>query len=242
MRGKIGNRIENPTMSRNTVRSTTPIVPEPLAVRPSPLLAGAGALVLAFVTPPLYVGPHLGATPMPTPSFRFQPRVERLDGPLAELSLVEACARLAAHRRDLALFEGCGTTASVLAFDPLPVRLPRSLTGLRRFVERLEPVAGDPVPGPFHGGFAGALAYELDASALGLALPADPWGLPALVGGLHTDFLVRDDGERVTWLVLGEEPGDGRPGVRERSRTLREELARPAPDSPCVARGPLVRR
>jgi para-aminobenzoate synthetase component 1 len=179
-------------------------------------------------------------TAMPPSTFRFQPRVEVLDGPPGALALAELAARLAP--RPLVLLDGWPRGTSVLAFDPLPLRAPRSLAGLRAFAARLQPRAGDEVPGGFHGGFLGALAYELGAAAeRGLRLPADPWRLPRLVGGLFVDFLVREEAAGVTYLVLGRDPGDGRPPPRERARALRARLARPAELDPCVPRGPLRR-
>ena len=179
---------------------------------------------------------------MATVAFRFRPRVELLDGTAGALALPDALARLAGAVDAPVLFDGgLGTRppSSVLAFDPLPARAPRSLAGLRAFVRRLERLDGDPVPGPFHGGFSGAIAYELEAAGRGLALPADPWTLPPLSGGLYTDFLVRDDERGATWLVLGDEPGDGRPSVGERSRALRRVLSQPEPALELMARGSL---
>jgi len=173
------------------------------------------------------------------PTFCFQPRVELVSGAPGELSLLELAARLPPG--PIALLDGWSGT-SVLGFAPLPARAPRSLRGLRPFLARLEPRAGDPVPGAFHGGLLGALAYELGAAAeRGLALPPDPWRLPGLAAGLFVDFLVRDERRRTTHLVLGEDPGDGRASVAERARTLRACLARPAEPSTCIAAGPLRR-
>ncbi|MSR61002.1 MAG: anthranilate synthase component I family protein [Planctomycetes bacterium] len=181
---------------------------------------------------------------MPAPIFSFQPRVEPLvtsaAPALGELTLVELAARLAP--RALVLLDGWPRGTSVLAFDPLPARPPRSLAGLRRFHARLEPGVGDPVPGGFHGGFLGALSYELGAAAeRGLRLPRDPWALAPIVGGLFTDFLVRDEARGETFLVLGERPGDGRAGVSRRARALRKALLAPAELEPCRPCGPLRR-
>jgi len=174
------------------------------------------------------------------PPFRFQPRVEPLTGAAGELGLVALAARLPSGA--LVLLDGWPGGASVLAFAPLPARAPRSLCGLRSFLARLEPRAGDPVPGAFHGGFLGALSYELGAAAeRGLALPSDPWRLPALVGALYTDFLVRDEARGTSFLVLGEDPGDGRASVVERARKLRARFAAPAAGGACVSTGPLRR-
>ncbi len=196
---------------------------------------------LASGTPPLYVGLRGSAMK----SFRFQPRCEPVSGEAGELTLAEVLARLAGEIEAPVLLDSAvraGSRVSLLAFDPLPLAPPRSLRGLRRFVARLEPRPGDELPGSFHGGFCGALAYELGASAeRGLVLPPDPWGFPVLIGGLYCDFFVRDELRGETWLVLGEEPRDARASVTERARRLRQRLARRAPRRSCEPAGPLVR-
>jgi para-aminobenzoate synthetase component 1 len=172
-------------------------------------------------------------------TFRFQPRVEPLAGTLRELPLVELAHRLGPG--PLVLLDGWPRGTGVLAFAPLPARPPRSFAGLRALLARLEPGRGDPVPGAFHGGFLGALAYELGARAgLGLALPADPWKLPALIGGLFCDFIVRDV-RGATHLVLGEDPGDARASVSARARALRARLDEAGEARPCLPAGPLRR-
>jgi para-aminobenzoate synthetase component 1 len=213
-------------MSRNTVSSTTAVAER-----------------LERVTAPLYRSlPGQGKDTMP-PSYRFQPRCQPLEGEAGRLLLREALVRLAPLVRRPVLFDGAaGASWSLLAFDPLPLRAPRSLRGLRPFLRRLERAAGDPVVGPFEGGFCGALAYELGSAAeRGLVLPSDPLGFPRLCGGLYTDFLVRDERAGRTVLVLGEDPGDGRPGASQRARRLREALARERPLEPLVALAPPVR-
>ena len=175
---------------------------------------------------------------LPSP-FRFAPRVEPLGGPASERALVELAAAL--DRPGTVLLDGWPAGTSVLAFDPLPARAPRRLDGLRAFAARLASAAGDPVPGEFHGGFVGALAYELGVAAeRGLVLPPDPWRLPSLAGGLYVDFLVRDEPRGATFLVLGERPGDGRGRVSARARALRARLAT-LPEIDCVPSGPLRR-
>jgi para-aminobenzoate synthetase component 1 len=127
-----------------------------------------------------------------------------------------------AGARGVALLEGAGDAPGRwgwLAFDPLP----GSAT------------AGAPadVPGPFAGGFIGALSYDLGPEGEKIALPRDPWRLPLRVGGIYTDFLVRDGASGECWLALGE---------RSREAEVRARLDRPAP---ALARprptGPLVR-
>jgi anthranilate/para-aminobenzoate synthase component I len=58
-----------------------------------------------------------------------------------------------------------------------------------------------------------------------------------VLGGLYTDFLVRDERAGESWLVLGDEPGDGRAPVAERAARLRALLARPDPARPAGAAG-----
>jgi para-aminobenzoate synthetase component 1 len=176
----------------------------------------------------------------------FQPRVLALEPALAARPLPELLGALGAPARRPVLFDGglgLDPPWSVLAFDPLGGPAPRSIAGLRRLLQRLERGPGDEVPGPFQGGFAGALAYELgEAAETGLRLPPDPWRMPRVVGGLYTDFLVRDDRAGRTWLVLGECPGDGRPALEERrGRVLAALRARPTPLDPCRPDGPLQR-
>ena len=73
-----------------------------------------------------------------------------------------------------------------------------------------------------------------------LDLPAEPWGFPTVVGGLYTDFLVHDGAGR-TWLVLGEEPGDGRPAVAQRRGELFERFRAAPRLEPARSTGPLER-
>ncbi|MEO0996624.1 MAG: hypothetical protein AAFX58_03805, partial [Pseudomonadota bacterium] len=46
----------------------------------------------------------------------------------------------------------------------------------------LAAAGGDPVPGPFAGGFIGALSYELGIAGESLPLPPHPWSPPPVVG------------------------------------------------------------
>ncbi|MCK6444938.1 MAG: anthranilate synthase component I family protein [Planctomycetes bacterium] len=137
---------------------------------------------------------------------------------------------------------------SLLGFDPLPLALEpeRGVFGLRDAQRELAPAAGDSVPGFFAGGLLAALAYDLGvAGETRVVMPPEPWGFPLLLGGLYVDFLVRDERAERTWLVLGDEPGDGRASVERRRAVLEAELARvPAPnDAPRGAgrSGELVR-
>ena len=116
---------------------------------------------------------------------------------------------------------------SLLGFDPLDVE-PTSgehpIEVVRGLVARLEPLGGERLPGPFRGGFIGALAYDAGVSGEGQALPAEPWGEPLLMGGLYTDFILWDHARDAAWLVLGDEPGDGRPPLKEREEEVMAAL------------------
>ena len=162
------------------------------------------------------------------PAFRLRPRVVELE-PAPDVPAL--LAALGDRPGVVALDSAAGEPrrASLVAFDPLAVPDGvRSPAQLRDFCARLVPDGGDAVPGPFAGGFVGALAYDLGAAG---ERPPDvapePFGLPPVVGGLYCDFVVRDEVARRAWLVLGESPGDGRPDVAARADALRRALARP---------------
>ena len=88
-------------------------------------------------------------------------------------------ARLRARRGLVALDSAAGAPRdwSIVAFDPLRgAALPDSASGLRAFTEQLAIDGGAPVPGPYTGGFIGALAYDLGAEGeRAVACAADPW-------------------------------------------------------------------
>ncbi len=64
-----------------------------------------------------------------------------------------------------------------------------------------------PIPGPFQGGFLGALSYDLGCAEENLDLPAEPWGWPKILGGWYTDFLVFDHGAGRAWVVTERSDG-----------------------------------
>ena len=165
------------------------------------------------------------------------------------MSIGEIVRRLRGRRGLVALDSAAGAPRrfSWVAFDPLRgLALPRDLGGLRTFAAQLESSSSSPVPGPFQGGFIGALSYDLGvygeraahgsiagatssatsgATDRSVACAIDPWRSPRIVGGLYTDFIVRDEASGATWLVLGEAPGDGRASVGERRREIESLLA-----------------
>lgn len=173
----------------------------------------------------------------------FRPRVEAL-GPVPDAG--ELVQRLAGHRARFALDSAGGAPRrwSVVAFDPLATGAPPSaLLALRAFHARLRLDGGDDVPGPFHGGLLAALAYDLGvAGETRVGLPRDAWGTPLVVGGLYVDFVVRDEASGEGWLVLGEEPGDGRPSLDARRERVLAALAAESPPFELPRPlGPLVR-
>jgi para-aminobenzoate synthetase component 1 len=172
--------------------------------------------------------------------------VRRIDGtPPPEVCL----SRIRAHEGLVLLHSASGEPRrfSLLAFDPLrdshgePATPRQSLEGLREFRARLTPVAGDALPAHFAGGVLAALSYDLGVQGAALDLPRDSRTAPLVVAGLYTDFIVFDHERDVTWLVLGEDPGDGRASVREREDHLIAELERQRVDAAVTPLGPLVR-
>lgn len=160
---------------------------------------------------------------------RFLPRVLALDVAL-DAGLV--LARLRDHRGLAALDSAGGEPRrfSVIAFDPLEgVRAPRGIAEARSVLAALELAEGDAIPGPFHGGFVGAFAYDLGVAGERHVLPRDPWRTPLVVGGLYVDFVVVDERARRAWLVLGADELDGRPSLDDRRARIERELASPAP-------------
>src|SRR5262249_53198713 len=138
---------------------------------------------------------------------------------------------------------GSPRRASIVAFDPLEgVATPSSIAGIRALLSSIEPRPGDPVPGPFAGGFLGALAYDLGVEGeRQVEVARDPWSCPAIAGGIYVDFIVRDERTGDGWLVLGEEPGDRRPPLDQRRATIIDLLSREAPPPSFRTAGPLVR-
>ena len=177
-------------------------------------------------------------------SLRFCPRVTAL---APSLTVDAALAALGARPGFVAL-DGVGAAGeawTILGFDPLAqAPLPRRASGLGAFAAQLElhpsDEAGASVPGPFHGGFLGALAYDLGPEGERMALPADPWGTPPIAGGLYVDFVVFQ--ARDAFLVLGDAPGDGRPPLEARRAELLHALAQPPAPPSFEALAPLERR
>jgi para-aminobenzoate synthetase component 1 len=161
--------------------------------------------------------------------WRFRPQVFELEPEIEPFELLTSGVLDASHRPillDSAAGDPC--RASVVGFDPLPEVLdaPRGIAGARAMLAALARDGGDDVPGPFHGGFLGAFAYDLGVAGERAAQVApEPWNFPLAIGGLYVDFVVREHATRRTWLVLGDRPGDGRPEVAERRRALSARIA-----------------
>lgn len=109
---------------------------------------------------------------------------------------------------------------SWIAFHPLEAAgpLPRELGGLAAWMGSVPSRRPADVPGPFAGGFLGALGYDQGVAGEGLKLPRDPWASPNLVGGFYTNFFVFDHRRRELHLVLDE--------ARESERAQWLDLAR----------------
>ena len=118
---------------------------------------------------------------------------------------------------------------SWIAFDPIArTEGLASLEELRAWMGPEQAEAGDsPIPGPFRGGFVGALNYDLGVAGEGLDLPGEPWDWPMIVGGYYTDFLVFDhQAERVYLVVHRSDDWE------TRMRSLFAELNRPQHPKP----------
>lgn len=173
----------------------------------------------------------------------MEPRaVQALVTPLSgELSLPD-WLRVLSHRAGLvALDSAAGSPRgfSLVAFDPLSTPPPQDLDDLKGQVHSLQPMAG--VPGPFQGGFIGALTYDLGVHGDPLELPRDPWETAPIVGGLYTDFIVFDHTRQQSWLVLGDVEGEQRPDRWQRLSEVEGWMAEGPGVGPACGVGELVR-
>ena len=129
-------------------------------------------------------GTTVGSTTRTATCLRFRPRVRPLS---AAPSPAQALAALRSHRGLALLDSAAGEPRrhSVLGFDPLRVESTVSASAhpidvVEGLVARLEPVGGDRLPGPFRGGFLGAIAYDAGVWGEELDLPVEPWELSPL--------------------------------------------------------------
>ena len=152
------------------------------------------------------------------------------------------CA-LRSRRGLIALDSAAGEPArwSWIAFEPLAgVGAPSSAATLPEWLAGAPRFDGGEVPGPFAGGFLGALAYDQGVAGEGQTLPRDPWSGPAVLGGFYTDFFVFDHLEGAAWLVTR---GDRDPSQRAELLRLAEGArGGEAGAGAFEVQGPLVRR
>jgi len=160
--------------------------------------------------------------------FTFRPRVFPLEGVLDGGQLLSSLGQL---RGAVLLDSAAGKPQNftLMGFEPLMgVDLPGCFEDLGPFCASIVFEEGaDPVPGPFQGGFIGALAYDLGVPGEELDLPREAGLRAPILGGLYVDFVVTDHSTSESFLVLGHDPGDERPSVPERFAKVQELLARP---------------
>ncbi|MFN0242852.1 MAG: anthranilate synthase component I family protein [Planctomycetota bacterium] len=154
---------------------------------------------------------------------KIRPRVFPLE---RALDTGELLSRLR-DRRGLAALDsasGWPRRTSLVAFDPLRDARASSWDELDLAFGLLE-VDGE-VPGPFAGGFLGALSYDLGVRGERAVVTArDPLDSPRIAGGVYGDFIVRDEDTGAAWLVLSEGLDDGRPDVETRRDSVLTDLA-----------------
>lgn len=122
----------------------------------------------------------------------------------------------------------------ILGIDPLaplwtaPEAHPGpAIDGVARLARLDRGPGGDPIPGPFHGGFLGALGYDLGVHGEREAgARPEPWGWPPWVGALFPEFYVRDEGcGRTYWISTIDRPDTEEPHAARLERR-RAEWAR----------------
>ncbi len=92
---------------------------------------------------------------------------------------------------------------SWVAWDPVArAEGLHSLDDFEAWVQRQVPLSAPAdLPGPFQGGFLGALSYDLGAAEEALELPGEPWQWPLVLGGWYTEFLVFDHSTQRAFVV-----------------------------------------
>ncbi len=128
---------------------------------------------------------------------------------------------------------------SWIGFEPLAsVGAPATAAALPAWLAQAPRFSGDEVPGPFGGGFLGALAYDQGVAGERQTLPRDPWSGPAVLGGFYTDVFVFDHAEGAAWLVTRS---DRAPSWRAELLRLAESARGAANAGDFAVQGPLVR-
>ena len=142
-----------------------------------------------------------------------------------------ALGLLRGHERLVLLHSAGGVPRrfSLLGFDPVvgldhPPGHPQEIATYAQLQAAAKVACTGAVPGPFAGGFLGALSYDFGAANLDLKLPADlgpeSLGQPKIVGGVFTDFVVWDHAAESVTLVLNRKRVD----FDERRGTIIGEL------------------
>jgi len=182
---------------------------------------------------------------MSTPTVRTRPAQARQLPSRPDFAAL--LMRLAGRRGLAALDSAAGEPArwSWIGFEPRePDRdglaaWPQRACELRAFVASGASLCASEVPGPFAGGFLGALSYDQGVDGEILDLAPDDWRTPALVGGFYTDFFVFDHHRDEVHLVLG---ADASPARWAELLELAEGATAQSTLSPrCEVRGPLRR-
>ncbi len=135
-----------------------------------------------------------------------------------------------------------GAPSQPAGSGPASEARPASLEGLRRVLDGVT-WEGELPPGPFSGGFIGAIAYDLGVAGEALELPAAAWPQPPITGGIYRDWLVFELDEtgtvRGAHLVVADRAGSGDDGA-QRAASVLEDLGRevggPEPQSPTAHR------
>ena len=173
---------------------------------------------------------QITSNPTPFEPYTVDLKLELSGG--GDLAPEVALGRLRGHDRLVLLHSAGGMPRrfSLLGFDPVtaldrPAGDPLEITTFEQLRAVTKVHSSGPVPGPFAGGFLGALSYDFGATNLDLKLPADlapeSLGQPKLVGGVFTDFVVWDHEAQSVHLVLNR----SRPDFDARLREAMTELA-----------------
>ncbi len=159
----------------------------------------------------------------------------------SDIGLPEVLRALQGERGLVALDSAGGEPrqASIVAWNPLEFGEYPNIESIRGLAASLDPMSS--APGPFQGGFLGAIPYDLGVQGESLDLPEAPWGPRAIIGGTYTDFVVWDHSKGTVALVLGSVAGGGRADLNERERHFYACLRTEGGPRPARGVGPLRR-